>query len=716
MRASRRATTRRITTTLAIACGTAYLAAGAGAREPTTEDATVVGDPGAEFSALSPGPGTPRLVRTELAGAEPGRAERRRSRVYFAALDEIHYTDEESPGRVEYLDVSGSPLTAAWFPEEALRAFETDRVIAAVNRFERSPLAGAGGERARLGLALVTGDNADNQQRNELVAVRTLLEGGRLDPNSGVEAGGPCPSGSIPAGEAARYTGYQDYDDYLETDGFYDPDKPVGRWSAWPRYPGLMDRAQLPFQAAGLDVPSYVALGNHDRLQQGNQWVNAGFEAVATGCAKVFAPLGTSVVEPGAILSSPQSFGAVPPDPERRSLSYPELRELYQAGAQEDGHGLGLVDAAELKASDGAAAYYSFSPLPGIRVIGLNTVSEGGITGPSAGGNLDDPQFRWLEAELAAAERRGEYAIVFGHHPIPSLSSDVPDETAPPCTGATPEPNPGCDLDPRSSQPVHTGADFTELLLESRAVIAYVAGDSTLNRVTPYARAGGGGFWQIESGAAGQWPSQARLLELMDNRDGTLSLFATMIDQQAPAELPAPETPAGRLGVAELASIGRAFSFNDPQRDPVAMSGGPPDRNVELLLRQPFGRGAGPGRCANPVRGTAAGERLRGSAGGDRIDGRGGRDRIGAGGGPDCVRGGAGGDRIGGGAGGDRIAGGRGADRLKPGGGRDRVVGGLGPDLVKARGGGADRVRCGAGSDRAILGDGDRARGCEKLR
>ena len=75
--------------------------------------------------------------------------------------------------------------------------------------------------------------------------------------------------------EAAKYTGVQDYDDYDEGPNpyFYDPDDPQGYWAqqGWPAYPGLMDRAQLPFTPAGLNVPSYVTNGNHDGLVQGNE-------------------------------------------------------------------------------------------------------------------------------------------------------------------------------------------------------------------------------------------------------------------------------------------------------------------------------------------------------------------------------------------------------------------------------------------------------------
>src|SRR3712207_8293905 len=58
-----------------------------------------------------------------------------------------------------------------------------------------------------------------------------------------------CPDGT-PLDNPANYTGVQDYDDYLLDNGnFYDPDQPGGLYDGWPRYPGLLDRAQRPFRA-----------------------------------------------------------------------------------------------------------------------------------------------------------------------------------------------------------------------------------------------------------------------------------------------------------------------------------------------------------------------------------------------------------------------------------------------------------------------------------
>ena len=52
-----------------------------------------------------------------------------------------------------------------------------------------------------------------------------------------------------------------------------------------------MDKAQQAFTADGLDVPSYVAFGNHDALVQGNAAANVAFEQVATGCLKPIGPV-----------------------------------------------------------------------------------------------------------------------------------------------------------------------------------------------------------------------------------------------------------------------------------------------------------------------------------------------------------------------------------------------------------------------------------------
>ena len=528
----------------------------------TTSYATIGGDPAAAYSRLKLLPGWKRVVRDEL-GAKPQkrRLARRRSLIYFAQLSDFQLADEESPVRAEALDISGTPFTSAWRPQEALEPFTVDEVIRQVNRFDQSPIRNRARRRARMALAITTGDSADNQQINEVKWVVRLLEGGRLDPNSGVE-NAVCGALAGPRGEAARYTGVQDDDDVLESGRFYDPDRPSGAFGAWPAYPGLMDRAQAPFDAAGLNRPSYVALGNHDGTVQGNLHALQALDDLAKGCIKPLSLTGLAGL--GTLTSNPGSTVIVPPDPERGFADGPTYRALHATGRQGDAHGFAFVDAAERAASRGHASYYAFTPKRGVRMISINTVAEGDRLNST--GNLDDPQFRWLRGEIEAAERRGELIILFGHHPIGSLRNPAPDEDAGDCalravTG------PGCDLDPRRSRPLRLGADLRALALAHPNVIAYVAGHTHENRITAMRRGGDrpGGFWAIESASEIDWPIQSRLLELMDNRDGTLSIFGTLIDHAATLATPAPGTPAASFGPQALAALGREFAYNDPQ-------------------------------------------------------------------------------------------------------------------------------------------------------
>ena len=245
-------------------------------------------------------------------------------------------------------------------------------------------------------------------------------------------------------------------------------------------------------------------------------------------------------------------------------------------------------------------------------MIALDTVCEGGVTPICSNGNIDDPQFKWLEGELKEATAADQLAILFSHHAIPSLNARVPDEAAPACSTADEhghDKDPGCDVDPRASTPLHLGTptekgagdpegkvvlgeDMVTLLHRFPNVIAWVAGHSHVNDVTPYP-APGGGFWSIRVAAEADWPQQSRLLQVFDNGDGTLSLFGTILDHVGGVAAPAPGTAAAGLTPTDLASIGRTLSYNDDQTGARACKANPcgeglaDDRNVELLIDDP---------------------------------------------------------------------------------------------------------------------------------
>jgi hypothetical protein len=113
---------------------------------------------------------------------------------------------------------------------------------------------------------------------------------------------------------------------------------------------------------------------------------------------------------------------------------------------------------------------------------------------------------------------------------------------------------------------------FTELLDNHPNVIAYVSGHTHEHQLLPCGTPRAGGdrnrfcthhlWWEINTSAVADWPHEQRLVEVMDNRDGTLSIFGTVLDHASPATAPAAGSASGFVA-RQLASIGRTLGFND---------------------------------------------------------------------------------------------------------------------------------------------------------
>lgn len=582
-----------------------------------TRNSTITYDGGSAFAGLSSGPGEKTKVRKNLAKPEKGRAKRRKTLTFFGQMTDPQIMDEMSPGHVELADPIGSPFESAWRPQEAWALQNFDQLVRNINDNRKSPFKQGNKKKAKMKFLLNTGDMADSSQLNEARWYINVLNGGQVDPFSGV----PVTPDNCPQADATdtarlnadvaarRYTGVQDYSDWPgepanRYDQFYDPDQAPpsasSPFAAWPRYPGLMDRAQQVFTAQGLDVPWYTTRGNHDTIWQGTFLAPAAIKLILTSCFKIFPNdkfdptryQGNSELivqdlgDPAFQQQQINEARLVPPDPDRRFLFAGEYKKLHQ-GADND-HGFGFVSKKQNNKSNGAAEYYAFTKNH-IRFIAIDTNAEGG----DASGNVDDPQYQWVKSELKKAKKKGMLVVGFSHHPLRSQTATVADENAPACE--SPEDS-QCDLDPRDSTPIHRGLvgkqNMRDLFLKFPNFVAYVVGHIHENEITPYKKGKKSGFWQIATAAEIDWPQQGRLIEIMDNKDGTLSIFGTVVDTAAPIGAPA-SGPANVFTDTQLGSLSRLFAANDPQVGVTGSvsqhaEGKKKDRNVELLLKNPL--------------------------------------------------------------------------------------------------------------------------------
>lgn len=288
-----------------------------------------------------------------------------------------------------------------------------------------------------------------------------------------------------------------------------------------------------PFQPAGAEFPWYAVAGNHDVLVQGNFGLT-GFLDLAVGTD---APFGTRDL---SLPGGPLTEQAAVADPARALLDRAAIAATYldsPANPGPVGHGFTADNTAD------GTAHWEARPVPGLPLVLLGL--DCNPPDPSNGSLTAFERDTFLLPALARAEAAGDLVIVTSHYALGGLS-------------------------------VEGGGTVGELLLDHPLVILSLVGHSHVNRVTPYAR-DGHGFYEIETASTADWPLQGRLVELVDNRDGTLSVFGTLFEPHAPEGSMARR--AVTLAALDLQSGWRLWDG----------SGEEPDRNVELVIPTPAG-------------------------------------------------------------------------------------------------------------------------------
>jgi len=538
--------------------GTGFLGAGLllatacrGSRKTalTTIDSTIRLDEGGSLAYAA---GQPYVVRTDLADAQGGRENRRRSLLVFHHFSDFRIVDEESPLRSEWVEACRpSTTTDAFRPQESLSLQAASAMIAQANRIARSDVTGR-----PVDFALHTGNAADNAQYNELRWFLDLMDGRDVDPDSGKP-------------------GYEG----LQTQS---PAK---------TYDHLLQEAQGRFSPQALRYRWYAVVGNRDLLSQGNFPPDEAARAIAVGSVKVTG-VGKTVLDdvcrdpqrlagpaPRVFLKDPEmareSVGA---DGNRRPLSRQEWIEEHFHTALDPGPlGHGFTEASR---KDGKA-YYAVDSGP-VSLIVLDSANPGGF----AAGSVDADQFAWLEEQLKARSRyyidrdgravtssnRDQLIVVASHHTCAAMNNPFPG------------------LKPQSER--FRGPQVEELLHRFPNVVLHVAGHDLEYRITPKpdAQRRTSGYWEITTGSPLDFPMQSRLLEIVANGDGTLSLFSTVYDSAAPVNPGDARDPTPEDGVNQLllASVARQVAANDPQRFAGAYRPAASDRNAELLLASPF--------------------------------------------------------------------------------------------------------------------------------
>ncbi|MFD8506905.1 TIGR03767 family metallophosphoesterase [Streptomyces sp. NPDC059687] len=498
------------------------------------------------YRRLGDGPGWSRVVRGELAAPRSGRAERRTALAAFVQFTDLHLMDSQHPLRLEFLR---SNDRHAWRPHEALTVPGAVSLVERVNSLRGAPVTGT-----PLHFVMTTGDNTDNNAKSELEWFMKIMSGGRITPNSG---------------DPRHYEGVQNSGLALywqPESTVRDADKQLG----FPQIQGFLDAAIREVRSPGLNLPWYSTVGNHDALPLGcyahgdpylAEYAIGGSKLMSLSAneAKKLQDAIKNATDPmglrfrDLLKAHARDLRSVTPDEKRAPYTPAEYLKTHldpqYTGRGPVGHGYSSANV------DAGTQYYSFRIADDVIGISLDTTDAGG----HYAGSIGTAQLKWLDKTLQ--DNKDAHAVVFSHHTSQSMDNTHPDPARP-------------------YEGRHSGAEVVALLGRHPNVLAWVNGHIHKNVITPHSGPDGNSFWEISTASHVDHPQLARVIELVDNKDGTLSIFTTLIESAAPHR-----TDFADLSQTGLAALYRELAYNAPGAN-MTLAGNAVDRNTELVLKK----------------------------------------------------------------------------------------------------------------------------------
>ncbi len=271
----------------------------------------------------------------------------------------------------------------------------------------------------------------------------------------------------------------------------------------------------IPFHSVGLTAPWYAAVGNHDVLYIGGfaMVTDELREAAVDDDIYYFGVFPNGFRDGSSEGAELVTEGKTPADPDRVPL---RLDEYLQT----------LEDHGHVPTTTG---YYTERPVPDVplRLLVLNTVDDqADALGLGAQGHIDEVQFAWLSETLDQAAADGELVLVMSHHRAKDLGN----------------------LSPVSEEQLVQA-------LTHEAVILHVTGHGHTN--TDHLHPGDAGYYELMLASTLDFPIQSRVLELVDEGNGFLSVYTTNLDHLSPPGTPAHDArslAAGRYAFPILGS------------------------------------------------------------------------------------------------------------------------------------------------------------------